>query len=516
MKKLKILLTFILATAIFGCEVDENDSLDNVSNGQAPSNISALFTITQDNSGLVTIAPTGEGVGSFDVFYGDATTEAGNVLAGKNITHKYAEGEYVVKIVGKSVNGKTAEFTHNLSVSFKAPENLNVTVAPVAGDAFSINVSAKADFESFFEVWFGESEDEAPVQFNEGQTIKHTYAAIGTYEVRVVAYSGGVATSETTETVTIINPLLLPINFENSTLNYAFIDFGGTATSVIDNPHSEGINTSTKVGKLIKNPGEVWAGVALQLDEILDFSVKNKIRMKVWSPAVGTPIIVKFENAGNADIKHENQQLTTVANQWEELTFDFSDIDLTQEFSKLVLFFNYGTSGSGQTYYFDDIVQTASSDALVFPLTFESSSLNYGLVPFEGAATEIINNPDASGINTSSKVVQFFKAQGAKTYAGVAITLESVIDFSTQKKMKIKVWSPAAGKTILLKFEDGPNANPIEKSAVTTVAEQWEELTVDFSDINTAVNYQKVIVFCDFGVDGTGTTYYFDDIKQSN
>jgi len=518
MKKLKILLTFVLAATVFGCAVDENDSLDNVNNSQGPSNISALFTITQDNTGFVTIAPTGEGVGSFEVYFGDGTVDPSVVLAGRKTTHNYAEGEYAVKIVGKSVTGKTAEFTHNLSVSFRAPEDLQVTVAPVAGDSFSINVSAKATYEAFFEVWFGESEDEEPVQFNEGQTITHTYAAIGTYEVKVVAYSGGAATTPFTQSVTITNPLLLPLTFENSTLNYAFGDFGGTATSVIDNPHSEGINTSTKVARLIKNPGETWAGVALSLDEVLNFSEKNKIRMKVWSPAAGTPIILKFENATNADINKENQQFTSVANEWEEITFDYSDIDLTQQFSKVVLFFNFGTPGTGESYYFDDIMQTSSADALVLPLTFESLSLDYGMIPFEGAATEIITNPDPSGINTSSKVVQFLKTQGAQTYAGVAIDLESPIDFSEQKKIKIKVWSPAAGKVILLKLENIPltAGAAIEKQATTTVANAWEELTFDFSDINEAIQYQNVIIFCDFGNAGTGTTYYFDDVKQSN
>lgn len=518
MKKLKILLTFVLAATLFGCEVDENDSLDNVANGQAPANISALFTITQDNTGLVTIAPLGEGVGSFDIYFGDGTAEPEKVLAGKKTTHTYPEGEYQVKIVGRSVTGKTAEATQNLSVSFRAPENLEVNIAPVAGDSFSINVSAKATYEAFFEVWFGESDTETPVQFNEGQTVAHTYAAIGTYEVKVVAYSGGAATAEFTQTVTITNPLLLPLTFENSTLNYAFGDFGGTATSVIDNPHVEGINTSTKVARMVKNPGETWAGVALSLDEVLNFTEKNKIRIKVWSPTAGTPIILKFENAGNANINKENQQFTSVANQWEEITFDFSDIDLTQEFSKVVLFFNFGTSGTGESYYFDDILQAASADALVLPLTFESLSLDYGLIPFEGAATEIITNPDPSGINTSSKVVQFLKTQGAQTYAGVAIDLESPIDFSVQKQIKVKVWSPGAGKVILLKLESIPNVEgtAIEKQATTTVANAWEELTFDFSDVNTAIEYQNVIIFCDFGNAGTGTTYYFDDIKQSN
>jgi hypothetical protein len=516
MKKFKILITFVLAAVAFSCSVDENDSLDDVANGPAPTDISGLFTITQDNSGLVTIEPRGNGVGSYEIYFGDNTEEPGIVMPGKKTTHTYAEGSYAVKILGKSVTGKTTEYIHNLDVTFVAPENVAITVAPVTGDSFSVNVSATADYEAFFEVWFGDDPDAAPVQFNQGETIAHTYAAIGTYEVKVIAYSGGAATTEATQNVTITNPLLLPLNFENNTLNYAFGNFGGAVADVVNNPDASGMNTSARVGHVLKNPGEVWAGTALLFDEVFDFSVKNQIKMKVWSPTAGTPVTFKFENAADNTINKENQQFTSVSNQWEELTFDFSDIDLTKEYSRIVVFFNLGTSGTGESYYFDDVVQAVGSDAVILPLTFESASLNYGLVPFEGAATEIIANPDPSGINASSKVVQFFKTVGAQTYAGVAIPLQSPVDFSTQKMIKIKVWSPAAGKTILLKFEDNPLATPIEKQATTTVANAWEELTFDFSDISTTLSYEKVIIFCDFGVQGTGTTYYFDDIKQSN
>ena len=61
-------------------------------------------------------------------------------------------------------------------------------------------------------------------------------------------------------------------------------------------------------------------------------------------------------------------------------------------------------------------------------------------------------------------------------------------------------------------FSANSNIN-IEKDASTTVANGWEELTYDFSGIVNSNNYQRVVVFFDFGNAGTGATYYFDDIK---
>ena len=85
------------------------------------------------------------------------------------------------------------------------------------------------------------------------------------------------------------------------------------------------------------------------------------------------------------------------------------------------------------------------------------------------------------------------------------------------QKIKMKVWSPQAGIVVKLKLENQTNSTlNAEVDATTTVANAWQELTYDFTGINNANNYQKVIVFFNFGAVGTGTTYYFDDIIQSN
>lgn len=518
MKKLKILITFVFAAILFGCAGDDGDSLDDLANAPAPSNISALFTITQDNSGLVTIAPRGEGATKFDIYYGDGTEESAEVPVGNTISHVYAEGNYSVKVVGVGLNGKTSEYVHDLTVSFVAPENLAVTIAPVTGDSFSVNVSATADLEAFFEVWFGESETEEPVQFNEGETIMHTYAAIGTYTVTVVAYSGGAATAEYTQEVTITNPLLLPLDFESATLNYAFTDFGNATTTVIDNPQSGGINTSSKVGRFVKNGGaETWAGTFIVTDQPVDFSTFTNFKMKVWSPLAGSTVVLKLENAADANIFHEVQVQTSVTNEWEDLSLDFSGADMNAEYSKIVLFFHFGVAGNGETFYFDDIRLSADDQSQILPLNFEYS-IDYIINGFGGANGSKVANPQSGGINTSNNVGQLIKNAGSETWAGIAIPLVEAVDFSSMQKVKMKVWSPAAGTPVLLKFEkEGDNTVFVEATQTTTVAGGWEELTYDYTGtIDNTVNYKMAVIFFDFGNAGTGATYYFDDIQLTN
>ena len=80
--------------------------------------------------------------------------------------------------------------------------------------------------------------------------------------------------------------------------------------------------------------------------------------MKVYSPRVGAKVLLKVENKSNSGISFEKEVSTTVANAWEELTFDYSTIDVSKSYQKIILIFDNGTKGDGTanyTFYFDDI-----------------------------------------------------------------------------------------------------------------------------------------------------------------
>ena len=517
MKYFKTKILMLLALVIWGCANDDF-STANIDNVAAPSEISALFTIKQDNSGRVTIRPNGSGVTAYKVFFGDATAEPANLSPGQSIEHVYAEGVYNVKVVGIGINGLETEKTEALTVSFLAPENFAVDITTAPTNPYQVNVSASATNAAFFEVTFGEDLTLAPVQFNAGETVSYVYSNIGTYDVTVTAFSGGAATVQIIEPHTVFNPLLLPITFESATLNYAFGNFGGATGSVIDNPDVNANNTSGKVGQFVKSAGsEFWGGTLLIVDEPIDFSTQNKISMKVWSPAAGIPVMMKIENVSDGNIAVEVTQNTTIANGWETLTYDFSAQNPANTYQKVVVFFNFGTSGTGETYYFDDIMQTDGEPQLVLPLNFENADLTYEFGNFGGCTAQVVDNPNPTGINTSSRVGNLFKNSGSQTWAGAFILLDAPLDFSLLQKIKMKVHAPAAGIQVLMKLENAAdNSIAVEIPATNTVANEWEELTFDFTGINNANNYQRVVIFFDFGNAGTGTDYYFDDIQLSN
>jgi hypothetical protein len=207
MKKIKIIISLFVLTILLGCTNESNDiDLNAIS---APLNISSLTTITQDNSGKVTFLPRGEGVTRYEVYFGDGTTEPAIVTPGGTVSHVYTEGVYQAKIVGMGLNGTKTEKIQQVTVSFLAPINFVPTIT--IGNNLSISVTAKADLETYFQVYFGDVANEVPVDFMENETVSHTYTAPGTYQVRVVALSGGAATTEKTESITVTNLFPAPI-----------------------------------------------------------------------------------------------------------------------------------------------------------------------------------------------------------------------------------------------------------------------------------------------------------------
>ena len=144
MKNIKLIVSLFTVVFFIGCS--NQDDIPNIDAINAPTNISALMTIKQDNSGKVTILPKGEGISQFEIYFGDGTIEPGYVSPGGTIQHIYAEGTYQVKIVGVTLNGKKTEAIQTLTVSFLAPTNLNVTRTP--GASLSVAVSATADLET--------------------------------------------------------------------------------------------------------------------------------------------------------------------------------------------------------------------------------------------------------------------------------------------------------------------------------------------------------------------------------
>jgi hypothetical protein len=529
MKLLKYIFSItIFAVMAMGCKKIANDDISFLETDANPANLSAFFEITQDNTGLVTITPNGEGISFYEIYYGDATTTPVMVQPGKNTQHVYAEGVYNVKIVGHSITGKITEATKQLTVSFRAPENLDFTITVDPNNNYRVTVTATALYETFFRVYFGAVANEVPVSFTEGTTAGYIYPSVGTYNIRVVALSGGVATTQLIKSVTIVDPVLLPINFESPTVNYAFTDFGGGAVTKIANPQANGINTSANVGRMIKNAPEVWAGSFITLGTPIDFSANKVFRMKVFAPRIGAKVLLKVENLTNGGISFEKEVATTVANAWEDLAFDFRTINTANAYQKIVLIFDLGTAGNGSanfTYLFDDIrlTNTLPGAQIDLPVTFDVAGVNYNVTDFGNAQSFDAVDP----VLATNNVKRTVKPNGAETWAGTTMGVGGT-GFATRipmasgaTNMSVRVYSPSAGIKVRLKIEDRTDpTKSVETEATTGAANTWETLVFNFnnqaagtSPINFSYTYNMASIFFDFGVVGNGKVFYWDDVR---
>lgn len=519
MKTLKYLLSSFLILSLFlGCSDDE-DNFDYLNTLRAPWDVSAIFQVAQDNSGLVTIIPNAEGAVNYKITFGDGTAEAVSVKQGEQIEHTYAEGTYSVGIEAIGITGLRNVVSKDLPVYFKAPENLEITADIDGSNPFVVNVSATADYAASFLVFFDTSnpnEEGTPLALD--GTVPHEYPGVGDYTIKVVALSGGTETSELTEVVTISSPVKLPIDFEIFDAS-VFQGFGGASNAVIDNPDTNG-NESATVGQIIKNGPEVWAGNVITLSAPIDFSAKKMMKMDVWSPRAGGKVLLKLENLTDGSIFIEKEATTVGNSAWETVAFDLSDIDTANSYQKIVLFFDIGTVGDGSvdwTFYIDNIKQDFASEGAFEKLVVEDFN---GVAPFVGAfgnagagVVTLDDLPSGSGSVTDG-VGMFDKASGAETWAGLYFDV-ATLDLNTYSNLSLKTWSPKAGAVVKFKIENADASITHEVDISTTVTDAWEELVYDFSGA-PAADYTKIVLFFDFGVSGDGSVYYFDNIQLRN
>lgn len=165
-----------------------------------------------------------------------------------------------------------------------------------------------------------------------------------------------------------LQQISLPISWQDTAnVNYTTTDFGGTFSSIAADP----VNPAKLALKIVKgNTAEVWAGTTLGTtagfsSNIPFSSSSTEMQARVYSPAAGTVFRLKAEDKSNPTISCETDAVTTLANAWETLTFNFSSpatgtpaLNFSNAYNKLSIFPNFGVSGAAageKTYYVGDV-----------------------------------------------------------------------------------------------------------------------------------------------------------------
>jgi hypothetical protein len=284
------------------------------------------------------------------------------------------------------------------------------------------------------------------------------------------------------------------------------IGFGGAEqSSIVTDP----TNASNKVAKVIKSAtAELWAGTTVTAAAGLGFATRipftasnTKMSVRVWSPNAGIPVRLKAEDHTDGTRSVETEATVTLASGWQTLEFNFANqsagtsaLILTYNYDKVSIFFNFGTTGAvagEKTYYFDDVQFVTGGGGgpltqMNLPVSFDLTTVDYGLIGFGGAEqSSIVTDPT----NASNKVAKVIKSATAEVWAGTTITAIAGLGFSSRipftgndTKMTIRVWAPQANIPVRLKVEDHTTpTHSVETETMVTVASGWQILEFNFA-----------------------------------
>ena len=379
---------------------------------------SADFTMYFDDIALATTTPMGVSIPvdfeSTDLTYsfsdfagGVASVVANPIAAGINTSANVGQ---MIKFAGDVFGGSTLGL--GIPVDFGTNNAIKMKV-------FSNRVGAPVLFKL---------EGAAPVEVSQMTTVANEWEELvfnftgqtgAVYTGITLIYDLGVVGDGTADFTllfddidytTVTGPVVeMPVDFESSDLTYSFSDFAGGVGSVIDNPNATGVNTSMRVGSMIKFTGDVFGGSTLSVPGGIDFGSATAITMKTHANRVGAPILLKPEN-GTSPI--EIAANTTVANEWETLTFDFAGL-VNGTYNAITLIYDLGVIGDGSadfTFYFDDIQIAGSSN------TQDLTDLGVSFFPNPVSAELTIQSSE------ELRAVEVFNTNGQRVYNSTSLS----------------------------------------------------------------------------------------------
>ncbi|MCI1187159.1 carbohydrate-binding protein [Hymenobacter sp. DH14] len=373
--------------------------------------------------------------------------------------------------------------------------------------------------------------------------------------VAVTVTTSGCTTNTYSKAVTMSPALNLEKVYEDFQSN-RFLIYGtrtGVLTQAVANPASAAPNTSTAVGKYVRNASETYDVLYVQgltVGNANDFAQgRKKVYVDVYSTApVGSRVTMQFENGAvttstNFPMGRHSayKAFTTKQNAWETLEFDYEKtIDAgTNIFAinNVAFLFEPGLN-SANTFYFDNVrVYAQPAPPVVATDVLENydgtSRISYDAAITNGTYTANFANPSATGVNTSAKVAKYVR-NSTQTYdvlffnagpPGTVITDAGKFKGQTYQ-LQLDLYTDApVGTTVRITLQNKTAAAPTGSYpagrnstylAVTTAQNAWQTLTLSFDTApdagtsNLAID-QLAVLFN--GNTNTGNTYYLDNIK---
>jgi hypothetical protein len=396
MKTIKYLFSIcLIVLTVWTCADDEKNV--DLNSATAPTELDIQFQITQDNSGLVTMTPLGEGAVSFDISFGDDTPDPVSLEIGNNVSHTYSEGTYTVSMTGYGVTGLTSEITKELVVSFQAPTNLEVNIENDAAVSKQVNVTVNADFAVNYEVFSGESGVVDPVVANIGDTAVLQYSDAGFYDITIVVMGGAIETTtyvqENFEVTAIEAPVVSaptpPARQPDdviSVFSAAYDDVEGTDYFPDWGQGGQGSSWAMfdlAGDEVLQYVNLSYQGIALAEGTTVDVSAMEYLHVDVWTTDAVTDLETNLINNAGGTVTQTPISQSLSAGEWTSLDIPISDYtDQGQVVSEIFQLMFVGEPWAAGTVFIDNIYfykesTDAFDDGLLVNGDFELGSANW-------------------------------------------------------------------------------------------------------------------------------------------
>jgi len=337
-------------------------------------------------------------------------------------------------------------------------------------------------------------------------------------------------------------PEFTTITFDDPEVNYQLVDFGGNA-SVITNDPAGGTN---QVVQAIKSgTAQVWAGTTVatlagEAVPVIPLAAGNtQMSVRVFSPDAGIPVRLKIEDVSDGNISVETEAVTTEADAWETLTFDFANevggtaaFNPAATYNKISIFFNFGTSGAEageKVYYFDDIAVGPGSDVTgiipeVGAYVSDTVTMNEDLAPPGGiqnfgsgaAFSDVLTDPDYLRVLQ----VESGEGYGAGAHTGFAAFTGYAAGFAQGfDTLHFKVKGDAANLSDFEVKFFAPDASQrydlTSYAGATELGNGWIQVSIPLSDFAANIAVYDGFLLGPFGAQAAPFVFQMTDIGFS-
>jgi hypothetical protein len=395
-------------------------------------------------------------------------------------------------VTATGLNGLTAVGEVPLTVSFKAPENLVLTITNDEVKSKKVNVTLTADFATMYEYYPG-VDGVDPVTANIGESLSYQYAEAGIYTVRVVAKGGAIETTELTqdfEVTAILQPTVsAPAQPDRP---------AATVVSVYSNKYQDinGVNFYPNWGQTTQ-----FAEYDLNGDKMLQYSTVNYqgielggnydlssfeyMHVDVWTASP------EFENLEISLISPSNGEKPVLGkldqDKWTSLDIPLSEwtnqgLTIADIFQLKLAINPWNPSGAG-TIFLDNIYFW-KENSVELPINFDNEEKFEGKGGFQFALS---TDPDDSSNNTGKITTS------TEWWDTAEITLDVPIEIvkGADNNVSVRFYSPNDDKhRLLMKLEnkDDPNGSEYLEISHEVSSKGWHDLTYDWST-KTTQNY---------------------------